>query len=251
MPKITALFFLFFLFTTVLTAQILNVEKRRGNVSKNGWKGNIDFSGKYTQNTKKIFEVYNKTALNYKKDLKSYLILTDLKLIKKDKEDLINKGVIHLRYMQQLGDSSIAHLELFTQHQFNAVQKIKLRSLLGGGYRFKLLGNDTINCNIGIGGMYEHEASTVSSVENVFRMTSYISFNWDILQKWKFRLITYYQPKITEGSDYRISNETSLSYRVSKQFSIVTVFSSLYDTQPIKGIPEEFYTGSLLFRYVF
>jgi len=231
--------------------QILNVEKKREGLDKKGWQGNIDFTAKYTKNTSDIFQLANRSTVSYKKELKTFLILTDLKLIKKNRENLINQGVVHLRYIKQLERAEKLKFELFAQSQFNAVQKINLRSILGADFRFKVLGNDTINLNFGSGAMYEYEESLLKTYESILRFTNYISFNWNIKDKWKLRLISYYQPKFGELSDYRISTETALSYKVSKQFSIVGVVTSLFDTQPIEGIPKDYFTGNLMFRYKF
>ncbi len=231
--------------------QILNVEKKRDGLDKKGWQGNIDFTAKYTKNTSDVFQFSNKTKVSYKKDLNTFLVITDLKLIKKNTEDIINRGVIHLRYIKQVENSENLKFESFGQAQFNAVQKINLRSLLGVGYRFQVLGNDTINLNFGTGIMYEHEESVLKTYQKAIRSTNYISFNWDIKNKWKLRLISYYQPKIGNLIDYRISTETALSYQISKQFSIVSIVTSLYDTKPIEGIPKDFVTGNLMFRYKF
>ncbi|MCT4581108.1 MAG: DUF481 domain-containing protein [Flavobacteriales bacterium] len=241
----------FALISSVVFGQILNVEKRRGDVDENGWKGNVDVSIKYTENTRSIFEFFNKSTINYKKDSVTYLFLTDFKLIKKNSDDLINKGGVHLRRIQDLNTDATLKSELFTQVQFNGVQKIKQRFLLGAGARAKLVGNDTINCNFSIGGMYEYEETTIETFHHALRMTSYLSFNWDLNEKWKLRLINYYQPKVNLLNDFRLSNETSLSYQVSKEFSVVATYSLLYDSTPVLEVPNQVYSGYLLLRYKF
>lgn len=250
MIRLIALFILIIKFSSTL-GQILNVEKRRGAVVENGWNGNIDFSAKYTENTKSIFELYNKSTVNYKKDSVVYLLLTDLKMIKKNDEDLINKGVIHLRRIQELNNFKNIKSEFFGQLQFNGIQKIRQRFLLGSGARVKLVGNDTINFNFSLGGMYEYEETTIVTFHHALRLISYTSFNWNIKNKWKLRLINYYQPRINNLTDYRLSNETSLSYQVSKEFSIVGIFNLLYDSSPVLEIPKNIYSSYLLFRYKF
>jgi len=239
------------LFPVSLYGQILNVEKRRGEVEKNGWQGNLDFSAKYTQNTLSIFELYNKSTVNYKKDSVVYLILTDLKLIKKNSEDLINNGVIHLRRTEELKNNSAIKSEFFSQLQFNGVQKIKQRFLLGVAARLKLVGNDTLNFNISLGGMYEYEETTLETFHHALRLTSYTSFNWNIKDKWSLQFINYYQPKINKLNDYRLSNETSLSYQLTKDFSMVGIYNLLYDSNPVAEIPNTIYSAYLLFRYKF
>lgn len=245
----------FFILTTFIAftfyGQILNVEKRRGEVEKNGWQGNLDFSAKYTENTQSILELYNKSTVNYKKDSVTYLILTDLKLIKRNTDNLINNGVIHLRRTEEINNNESINSEFFTQLQFNGVQKIKQRFLLGTAARLKLVGNDTVNFNFSVGGMYEYEETTIETFHHALRMTSYVSFNWNIKDKWSFQLINYYQPKINRVRDFRLSNESSLSYQLSKEFSIVAIYNLLYDTTPVIEVPNTIYSAYLLFRYRF
>ncbi len=250
MSKIIVVF-ICLVFSIATFGQILNVEKKRANLEKKGWLGNIDFTAKYTKNTSEIYQLSNRTTVSYSSELKTYLILADLKLIKQNAKNLINRGVVHLRYIKELENAPKIKFELFVQSQFNAVQKIKTRTLLGTGYRFKVLGNDTINLNFGTGIMYEYEESTLKTYENNLRSTNYLSFNWNLASKWKLKLISYYQPKLGRLSDYRIATESSLSYNVSKQFSIIAIISSLHDTKPIEGIPQNFVTGNIMFRYKF
>lgn len=241
-----------FLYASIgLYGQILNVENRRGEIEKNGWQGNVDFSAKYTENTTSIFELNNKSAINYKKDTVVYLFLTDLKLIKNNNEDLINNGVIHIRRTQDLKMNKITKSEFFGQVQFNGVQKIRQRFLLGSALRVKILGNDSINFNASLGGMYEYEESTIETFKHALRLTSYGSFNWDLSEKWAFKFITYYQPRINEFSDYRLSNETALSYKFSHEFSIVGIYNLLYDSTPVFEVPNSVYSAYLLFRFKF
>ena len=243
--------FVFCIYTTLAFGQILNVEKRRGDVDENGWSGNLDFSLKYTENTTSIFELYNKSYITYKKDSVVYLLITDLKMIKSNSENLINQGVVHLRRMEEIKKAPNIKSEFFSQLQFNGVQKIRQRFLLGSAARLKLVGNDTINFNFSLGGMYEYEETTVETFHHALRMTSYVSFNWNISQKWQLRLINYYQPKINKLVDYRLSNETSLSFKVSKEFSILGSFELLYDSTPVIEVPNKTLASYLLFRYKF
>lgn len=231
--------------------QIINIESKRIGETKDGWTGNINFNLKYTQNTSKIWEFGNKAAFQYKKKKNTYLFLTDLKVIRKNNDDLINNGYAHIRYNHHFKDSGPFSTEVFSQVQYNGVQKIRVRSLNGLGIRTKILGNDTINLNVGIASMYEYEESTTLTYQNNIRGSSYISFNWDISQKVRFKTINYYQPLFNNFSDFRISNESSLSLVITEKLTFNTIFNLLYDTQPVEGIPNTITSISNGLRFKF
>jgi len=225
------------IYTTSIFGQIINIESKRMGVTDEGWNGNIDFNLKYTQNTNKIWQFGNKAAFQYKKLKNTVLFLTDLKVIRKNNDDLINKGYAHIRYNHHFKDSSAFAFEAFSQVQYNGVQKIKVRILNGGGIRTKVIGNDTINLNVGIAGMYEYEESTLLTYQNNFRASTYLSFNWDISEKVRFKTINYFQPLFNDFTDYRLSNESSLSLGITEKLSYNIAFSLLYDTEPVEGVP--------------
>ncbi len=219
------------------SAQIINIEKKRLGSVENGWHGNIDFHFKYTNNTRKIWEFGNRAAFQYHKDKNNYLFITDLKLIRKDHEDLINKGYGHFRYNHLFKDSGNVSLEGFAQVQYNGVQKIKFRSLNGAGLRMKVLGNDTINLNFGTAAMFEHEENTLESVTQDIRSSNYLSFNWKISAKLGFKTINYFQPLFRQPDDYRFSNESSLSLSLTQKLSLTVTYNVLYDAYPVEGVP--------------
>ena len=228
---------LFVLLFIVNNAQIINIEQKRLGVSDNGWHGNINFNLKYTQNTRKIWEFGNKAAFQYHKNKSNYLMLTDLKIVRNDNQDLINKGFAHFRYNRMLKDSGNISTEVFSQVQYNGVQKIKFRSLNGAGFRFKILGNDTINLNLGIAVMYEYEETAIHEFHRNVRGSNYISFNWQISPKLSFKTINYYQPLLNLLWDFRFSNVSSLSFPLTKKLSFVASYNVLYDSNPVEGIP--------------
>lgn len=237
--------------SVTIKGQIINIEKKRLGAAENGWHGNIDFNLKYTKNTKEIWEFGNKAAFQYHLDKSNFLFITDLKIIRKGSEDLINKGYAHLRYNRTFKDSGSVSLEGFWQVQYNGIQKIGFRNLSGAGFRLKLLGNDTINLNTGISGMYEYEETTLNEIHRNFRSSNYLSFNWRINSKLGFKTINYYQPLFSDFSDYRYSNESSLSLTLTKRLSLTVSYSVLYDSEPVEGVPSTITSVNNALRFKF
>ncbi len=233
----SCLILLAILFSITGYSQIVNVESRRLNGSKQGWSGNLDFNLNYIKNTREIWQFGNRIGLEYLAGKNRYLILNDVSIISAAGSDLVNNGFVHLRHNYKWKLDSPFTTELFEQAQYNSVQKIKFRNLTGGGLRMKVLGNDTINLNLGVAAMVEYEQTSDLIEELNFRGSNYMSFNWKVSSRVDFKTIWYYQPKFVDWSDYRISGETALSIGITTKLSLLTVFDMLYDSRPPAEVP--------------
>lgn len=236
MQKITWAILFLFCFACV-QAQIINVESKRLNGTKQGWAGNIDLNLNYIKNTKEIWQFGNRIGLEYLAGKNRYLILNDVSIISAAGSDLVNRGYLHLRHNYQWNLESPFTLESFEQIQYNSVQKITFRNLTGGGIRFKVLGNDSVNLNIGVAAMYEVEELTDKTREYNFRGSNYVSFNWQLSSRVGIKTIWYYQPKWNDFADFRISGESALTMSITTKLSFLTIFDLLYDSRPPSEIP--------------
>jgi putative salt-induced outer membrane protein YdiY len=242
---------LFYSYNSMYYGQIINIEDKRLGIEEDGWKGNVDLNFRFTQNVNSIWQINNRIAVQYKKEKNTHLLLGDMNLVRSNNSDLINFGYIHYRFSHLIQRNPDIQLEGFTQSQYNTVQKIRLRSIAGGGLKFKVLGSDSINLNIGWTFFYEYEEVTTPEYSNVVRNSNFLSFNWKINAAWDFKTILYYQPNIVDFRDYRISNETSISHRFSEHFSIVGNLSFLYDSRPPINVPVNIFNSSISLRYKF
>lgn len=217
-------------------AQIINIEDKRKDDQTDGINGQIDFNFKYTKNTQRIWELGNRSGFQYQKDRNRWLVLSDFRLIRSSQEDLINKGFGHFRYNYQLSDSSRFALESWLQGQYNEIQKIDRRILLGAGGRFKYDNNSNFEFHLGIGGMYEQEKGDLEQSQ-VFRGSSYVFLKWLVSSKVVFNSISYFQPRFNQVSDFRYANESTLTYELGEHLSIIISYNLLYDSMPSEGIP--------------
>lgn len=238
-------------FYSVSNAQIINIEDKRLGHQEDGWNGNVDFNVRFTQNTSSVWQVNNRIGLQYKQDKNTYLAIGDMNLVRTNTKDIINYGYLHLRYSRLIQSNPDIQLEGYTQAQYNTVQKIRLRTIIGGGLKFKILGNDTINLNAGWTFFYEYEVITTPEYSSLIRNSNFISLNWSINSAWDFKTILYYQPYVSDFSDFRVSNETSISHRFNKHFSIIGSLSFLYDSRPPIEVPLNVLNTSISLRYKF
>jgi putative salt-induced outer membrane protein YdiY len=230
-------------------AQIINIEEKRYKNAEEGLQGNIDINFKFTQNTKSVWQVSNNISLLYRKKKLTHLFLNNITLVRSNNSDLVNYGYAHYRLIHMLSDVRFIKWESYSQIQYNSVQKIKQRILVGSGLRFKIVNKDSLQFNYGWSLMYEYEETTIPEFSNVVRNSNYLSLDWKISKLWEFKTIVYYQPSISDFSDFRLSNESTISHKLTDHFSIVARIKFLYDSAPPLEVPVNNFNTSLLLRY--
>ena len=241
------LFFCLSLSCHFYNAQLINIEEKRLNSDEQGWNGNIDFNAKYTQNTRTVWQLSNKVSLQYRKEKSTHLFLNDISLVRSNNSDLINYGYAHYRYTRLIEQEKNIKWESYAQIQYNSVQKIRQRSLVGTGLRFKIINTDSVYLSYGWSMMYEYEETTTPEYSSLIRNSNYLAFDWKISKSWEFKTITYFQPSIGDFSDFRLSNESNVSHKLTKYISLVFNVNVLYDSNPPIDVPvNSFHTGVLI-----
>lgn len=221
---------------TVGFGQIVNIENKRLSAKKDGLAGSADFHLNYTLNTKALLQVGNRLKLAYNKKRHYLLLLTDQTLVKSGDDSFINKGFEHLRYNYTLKDSGRVIFEAFQQGQFNKVQRISMRLILGSGFRFMMVNEDKYQLNLGTGFMGEYEELTASAYTIDMLSTNYLSFDGQFSENFGLNTITYFQPKLSDIGNYRLSNETTLRFRFNKFLSFKIIYALTHDSRDIEGV---------------
>lgn len=117
--------------------------------------------------------------------------------------------------------------------------KLDFRGLAGTGPRYRFLKNEHARIYIGVLYMYEHEINDNRQfIFDNHRMSSYATVTWLIGEKADLVNTVYYQPLLTDFSDYRVSDEFSFNYEFTRHFGLELVFGTLLDTNQPEGIPE-------------
>jgi hypothetical protein len=227
---------LFFFFSITVFSQVVNIENKRFLNDSNGWVGRIDFGLNLTQNTKQIITFNNSLRAQYQKNRSRFLILNDLNFIQADGSDFINSGFQHFRYSYKCVEKVTA--ESFLQFQYNPVLRLKLRFLAGAGPRFRLVKNDRFRLYAAVLYMYEYEEIVKANINRDHRISSYVTFSWNISKNLEWTSTTFYQPNIQQFSDYRIAHDGNLEFTINKRFTFLLSTNILYDTKQPEGIPE-------------
>ncbi|HEX5555854.1 MAG TPA: DUF481 domain-containing protein [Chitinophagaceae bacterium] len=243
-------------FFTCLTSffsygQIVNVESMRIAMDSTGWAGSMGGDFTLTKNTARIFSAnaYGTVQLKTKKNL--YLFLGNYGFLKGDTEKFIDNAFLHFRFDHSL--TSFLQWEFFVQYQNNKITKIAKRFLLGSGPRFKLPTPEKLKTFLGIDFMYEYEEEISAPVitHRVFRNSSYLAFTYKPTAYLQLVSTTFYQPRLDQFSDFRILNQETATFTITKKLSVTLNWDFLYDAVPVADIPKDNFTFSTGFKYLF
>ena len=236
-----ALLFILVVSYSFIQAQIINTESLRMVTGKTGWAGKVSLDASLSKNTRSKVKVKNNIHLQYKTKKHLFIFINKIGFEQVDDADFANKGVQHLRHNYKI-DKSLSS-ELFLQNQYNALYKIDFRELAGAGLRYKLTKSEKYKMYFGCLVMYEYEKTTGDFVfyNKDWRNSSYLSFSFYFTKNLSLISTTYYQPKLSNFSDYRIAHQSAFKFKIVKNLSYKLSFNYSYDKFPVIGIPNEEY----------
>jgi len=223
-------------------SQIVNIENMRLASKQEGFTGSIDLNLNFTMNTVQLLQIGDRVRIGYNKKKHHFLLLTDHSFISTKDVSIVNLGFEHVRYNYSFKDSGYVRLEIFEQAQFNKIQKINLRFLLGAGLRFHLLDEEHYQLNFGTGLMAEYEELIDYGISRDILSNNYFSFDGQFSDHVGMNNITYLQPKLIDFGNYRLSNETQIRFTINKHLTYRIIYSLTHDSRDIEGVRKTNYT---------
>jgi putative salt-induced outer membrane protein YdiY len=143
--------------------------------------------------------------------------------------------------------------EAFHQGQFNKIQKINLRLLIGTGFRFKVVDQNNFQLNLGTSLMGEYEELVLDEIvgSTDILASNYLSFDAQMTETFGINSITYFQPKFIDFGNYRLANETYLRFKFNKYLTFKIVYSLSHDSRDIQDVRKTNYTLSNTLSFSF
>ena len=225
-------------------AQIINIERARMQSDSTGWLGNAGTTFSLTKNTRQLFSADADIQFQYRNDKNLYLLAGQYNMLKASGSNLINNGLIHLRYNYRFNRT--VRWEAFSQWQRNTIMQIEYRFLVGSGPRFKLMGREKARIYAGCLFMYEweKEMNATHRLHSDLRNSSYLSFT--VLPSSTIEIVstTYFQPLINNWSDNRLMNQFLFRLQAGKHWAVRLNWTYMYDSNPVPGTPAENYNLS-------
>jgi len=257
---------LFIFLLPCLAVGAVNTEKLRNLKQKQGFSGYADSQISIITGNSEIRRIGLGARLQHEtfyasdkkeKDSKSLVFLVgNLNSGIKSGNSFISKGFSHLRWTRmwvpRLGT------ELFTQYQYNEFKKLSARSLLGAGGRWVITRGQSADLYFGTGYFYEFEkldipvGSTADQFSRQHRWNNYFSFNTSISDGLvNIGNTVYFQPRLDEFSDFRISNEGEIKFTISSTLSFLVSMSIGFDSAPPPGVKQLDTTTTNKIRFSF
>ena len=103
----------------------------------------------------------------------------------------------------------------------------------------------------GAGVIYEEETDLENFVSNTTRLSAYFHDNFEVAENVNFNTTIYYQPGVTDFSDYKASFLMAFNFLVNEKFSISLQYDIAYDSDPITNSVEDDQGLSTKFSYSF
>jgi len=167
----------------------------------------------------------------------TYLIFGSQDLTRLNEEIISKNWLIHARYTRTI--SEVVKLEVFTQAQSNRVLGIEIRQLNGVGPRIKLFGTKGLTTYSGTMYMLEYQKFFGLDEELIakHRISSYLSVQASFPSgAGELTSVTYFQPRLSDFSDLRLSNQTSLTFNITSKIAFINSLNLIYDSRPAQNI---------------
>ncbi len=228
-------------FNANLLSQVVNIEKMREQSDK-PLSGRVELTFDINRSISTILTAKNTTRIQYAHLKNTYLWLADLQFMQVDTIRYINNGFFHFRYNYNFSNEWL-NAEAFTQIQFNRIQKILRRFLWGGGLRYAVFtAENQYSVFFGNSVLYEFELYIDKTFQDLLRGNLYLSAVIKPSQTFSFTNTVYFQPRIDNWSNYRITSEISIDAVIIKQLSFRTRFNYFYDSKPAPSVQKTFYS---------
>lgn len=214
----------------------INTEKFRADNDSTGFSGNVDISATAITGNTDFQLISGDTRLNYNWGKSYTFFVGSAGYGWQDKEAFSNQALAHLRHVQLMND--FLQLEFFLQFDYNKKRLLLSRELAGAGIRLKLLSEKSIKIRYGLAYMFEHEEydlplhSSHGRITDANRLSTYGTLNVLLKDGFNFISVTYFQPKITQWSDFKAISDNSFISELSKLIDITFGVSLRYDSRP-------------------
>jgi hypothetical protein len=240
-------------FSTTIFGQVVNVEDRRVRVGDSlRWLGKTDLGFNLIQNTQQYLTASAAVQVEYKQKKHFVLSLTAYNFAKASNQNILNDGFQHLRYNYDVTDKIV--WEVYTQGQYNERIRLRLRSLAGTGFRFKIVRKGATRFYLGTSYMYEQTQFRDTTVPFVnHRLSIYGSFSRKIGNSGRFASTTYFQPILTNPRNMRWTSDNALSFPITKKLAFRANLNLTYDTDPRlpASVPDLIYSWTNGIRWDF
>jgi len=214
----------------------------------------LDISGK-NGNTSKQKAGFDSRFQWFKESGTHFLVLSSEYGESTDVRDT-NKSFIHLRHIGYVSDT--LSWEAFAQLTSDEFTRLSLRSLAGGGVRYKLGKlSETHSTYLGAGmfrskeTLEEDPGATDEGSTYANRANLYMVNKFKLSETSSLSNTLYYQPDLSDASDYRVLEQFRFQVSITQKLSIILALDVSRDSRPPQNVKrsDTSYTTGLNYRF--
>lgn len=178
------------------------------------------------------------------------LLLRENSIYSEDSDvESANEHIFFERLERKLSERASLFQDLYLEH--DEQEKLTLRTLGTLGYVRTLKKTDKIELKAEVGGgiLNENYRTGDDKTEGIAQLGAFIE--WKISEKLVFTEGVKVYPSLTEGGEFRLISETTLSTPVSEKWTLKLVLLDKYNSDPPAGNDENDLTLTLNLVYKF
>lgn len=214
----------------VLSFAQVNIEKQREKKAK-PIVGQLRISRSSTRGNVNVTQLSTSGRLDYTQGPVHTFLIGSYLSSEDGQSQIQQEGFGHIRFTYM---PSLIGIDVFSQAEYNPFKALSIRQLNGAYARIEPLSDETLS--IGLGCMMDYEKLSKGQSDGlVARGTSYVSYFYE-KDIYTLSVTGYYQPKLSDLSDYRLTAEVSAEIKLSTLISIIEQFTYMYDSSPPASI---------------
>ncbi|MGB0870024.1 MAG: DUF481 domain-containing protein [Flavobacteriales bacterium] len=203
--------------TISLNAQTLSSDHFPNKNDTLKWTGNLNVNFNMVKNANRLLQINSRLNTKYQTQKHQFIFVNSFHFKEANSTELIHKGITQLNFTSRKNNRF--NYEIFNHLQFNEIIYLKFRNVFGIGFRNRIYKSKKLVLNTGLAPMFEYAYFNKNN-EKVFerntRVNTYLSMVYFPHPQITINSSTYFQPKINTIQNFRISNETRLTFKVTK-----------------------------------
>ena len=215
---------------------IVNLEDLHTRDFEEGFTGALGLDLDGASGNSDMNTIHLNGQLHWQKALHSNIVLLSYSYGEANAQVNTDNAFAHLRHIQHI--HSHYSWEVFTQLQNDHFARLSLRSLWGGGIRYKLSQGDN-SYIYGVGTFYERERLSRQSstyleptTSNDWRANLYMIVGHKLNEQSHLYATLYHQPKLQEAVDYRVLLQSGIKVVVATNLNLHVGIDIKYDSRP-------------------
>ena len=217
---------------------ISNIENERPNPPEQGWSGSVKvgLNGKTGNQEERSHEGAAKIIYRLNDDI--FMVVAERDYGSTRGVKTTDKDFLHGRWIHLINyDWAI---EGFGQWETDEFDNLTSRVLAGGGGRYSVAQKrDVYSFALGLGAFHETEKQNLVSYQEtneLWRMNSYYTYNYQINDNVKLANTAYYQPSLSNFNDFRVLFDAGVSVKISTRLQLQVNYRLTHDSEPAQNL---------------